>query len=85
MENNGQLQVSKSTTRKPMAKTYVKVYARMADGSEQFHKDGYTDLRGRFDYVSQSNSTLDGIQIFSILILSEDCGAVIRQAKPPLE
>ena len=57
----------------------------MMDGSVRFHKDGYTDLRGRFDYVSQSNRTIDGIQKFSILVLSEAQGAVIRQASPPKE
>jgi len=50
-----------------------------------FHKDGYTDLRGRFDYVSQSNRSLDGITDYSILIISDENGAVIREAKPPME
>ena len=30
----------------------MKVYAELEDGPIRFHKDGYTDLRGRFDYVS---------------------------------
>lgn len=85
LEKYGQVHVTDETSGKPIAKTYVKVYARMTDGSVRFHKDGYTDLRGRFDYVSQSNRTLDGIQKFSILVLSEDQGAVIRQANPPKE
>jgi len=34
------------------AKAYVEVYARLASGTVRFFKDGYTDLRGRFDYVS---------------------------------
>ena len=93
-ENYGQVQVSaagkkagrkKAASSSPLSKVYVKVYARMADGSVRFHKDGYTDLRGRFDYASQSNRSADGIQKFSILILSEDNGAVIRQANPPVE
>ena len=29
----------------------MKVYAQMQDGGVQFYKDGYTDLRGRFDYA----------------------------------
>ncbi len=85
LEKYGQVHVTDEDSGKPIAKTYVKVYARMMDGSDRFHKDGYTDLRGRFDYVSQSNRTIDGIQKFSILILSEDQGAVIRQADPPKE
>ena len=35
-----------------MSKDYVKVYGRAQDGSVKFFKDGYTDLRGKFDYVS---------------------------------
>jgi hypothetical protein len=85
LEKYGQAHVTHEETGKPTPKTYVKVYARMSDGSVRFHKDGYTDLRGRFDYVSQSNRTIDGIQKFSILVLSDQNGAVIRQSDPPKE
>lgn len=85
VEKFGQLKVNEASTGKPIAKTYVKVYAKSADGKVVFHKDGYTDLRGRFDYVSQSNASLDGIVKFSILMMSENQGAVIRQARPPVE
>ena len=30
----------------------MKVYARLKSGTVRFFKDGYTDLRGRFDYAS---------------------------------
>ena len=30
----------------------MKVYARLNNGTVRFYKDGYTDLRGRFDYAS---------------------------------
>lgn len=85
VEKFGQLKVSEASTGKPIAKTYVKVYAKSANGKVVFHKDGYTDLRGRFDYVSQSNASLDGIVKFSILMMSENQGSVIRQARPPIE
>lgn len=85
VENYGQLQVSNKSDKQTLSKTYVKVYARMNDGTVSFHKDGYTDLRGRFDYFSQSNNPSDGIQKLSVLILSEQHGAAIRQVKPPKE
>ncbi|MFK7766123.1 MAG: hypothetical protein AB8B55_02690 [Mariniblastus sp.] len=85
MEKFGQVQVTEEDSNKAISKTYVKVYARMLDGSVRFHKDGYTDLRGRFDYVSQSNRSIDGIEKFSILVLSDENGAVIKQADPPKE
>jgi hypothetical protein len=51
-ENYGRLETRDSTTDKPLPKAYVKVYARLHDGTVRFFKDGYTDLRGRFDYAS---------------------------------
>ena len=83
VENYGQLQVTHSETRAPLAKVYVKVYARMRDGEVAFFKDGYTDLRGRFDYTSLSTNELDNVARFSILVLSEEHGGVVREAAPP--
>ena len=85
IEDYGQLKVTDRSTGKPLAKTYVKVYARAQNGTIRFHKDGYTDLRGRFDYVSQSNNPLDDVQRYAILVLSPDHGAVVRQTAPPAE
>ncbi|MDD4888461.1 MAG: hypothetical protein PHU85_00895, partial [Phycisphaerae bacterium] len=82
-ENYGQLQVRHGKTDKPMAKVYVKVYARQNNGQVQFYKDGYTDLRGRFDYASLNTNELERVEKFSILVLSESDGAVIREAAPP--
>ena len=84
IETYGQLHVTQESTGDPIAKAYVKVYSR-SGGEIKFHKDGYTDLRGRFDYVSQSNNRLDGIEKYSILVMHPDNGAVIKQAAPPAE
>ncbi|MEM9942270.1 MAG: hypothetical protein AAF939_11950, partial [Planctomycetota bacterium] len=84
-ERFGQVKVAESKSGKAISKAYIKVYARLNDGTVRFHKDGYTDLRGKFDYVSQSNEPLDGVDRFAILIMSENQGAVIRQASRPLE
>jgi hypothetical protein len=51
-ENYGRLETHDSATDKPLPKAYVKVYAKLNDGTLRFFKDGYTDLRGRFDYAS---------------------------------
>ncbi len=50
----------------------------MRGGDVRFYKDGYTDLRGRFDYVSSNTTELDDAEKFAILILEEEYGAVIR-------
>ncbi|MEK6262775.1 MAG: hypothetical protein AABP62_29610 [Planctomycetota bacterium] len=83
IENYGQVKVTHQTTAKPVAKAYVKVYAQMADGQVKFYKDGYTDLRGRFDYASLNTNDLDVATKFSVLIMSDDHGALVREAAPP--
>jgi hypothetical protein len=82
-ENYAQVKVSNRADGKPLPKTYVKVYAQMHDGQVKFYKDGYTDLRGRFDYGSVSTNELDNVKKFSLLVMSEDKGALIREASPP--
>jgi hypothetical protein len=51
-ENYGRLETRDSGNDKPVARAYVKVYAKLKNGTVRFYKDGYTDLRGRFDYAS---------------------------------
>ncbi|MDT8389727.1 MAG: hypothetical protein RRC34_04360 [Lentisphaeria bacterium] len=80
---HGQLAVARQGAGKPLPGVYVKVYARMKNGQIQFFKDGYTDLRGRFDYASLSTNEIDDVERFSILILSDEFGAVVREAAPP--
>ena len=55
-ENYGRLEVHDDVQNKPVGKAYVKVYARLHNGTVRFFKDGYTDLRGRFDYASLNSS-----------------------------
>jgi hypothetical protein len=83
VENYGQLRVTDAQSGKSLPTVYVKVYARMKDGNVRFFKDGYTDLRGRFDYTSLSTNELDAVEKFSLLILSDQQGAVVREAQPP--
>ena len=54
-----------------------------ADGEVRFHKDGYTDLRGRFDYASVSDDPNAGAERYAVLVLDEQLGAVIRDVAPP--
>jgi len=51
-ENYGRLETRDSSNNRAVSKAYVKVYARLKNGTVRFFKDGYTDLRGRFDYAS---------------------------------
>jgi len=83
VEPYGQLRVAQRSTRQPLPRAYVKAYARSQDGSVKFYKDGYTDLRGRFDYSSLSTNDLDDVDRFALLVLSDEHGAVIQEAAPP--
>ena len=83
IENYGQLKVTHAQTNKPIAKAYVKVYAQRPDGSSRFYKDGYTDLRGRFDYSSLNTNDLDAVTKFSVLVMSDEHGAIVKEANPP--
>jgi hypothetical protein len=79
----GQLNLRHAVTAKPISRAYVKVYARMNDGQVKFFKDGYTDFRGRFDYVSLNTGDLENVQRFALLIMSEENGATIKEIEPP--
>lgn len=83
VENYGHVQVAHADSRKPLSTVYVKVYARLKDGRVKFYKDGYTDQRGRFDYTSLNTNELDFVDQFSLLVLSERDGAIVREARPP--
>lgn len=79
-EQHGYLVVSKDAG--PLHAIYVKVFSKQG-GAHRFFKDGYTDLRGRFDYASLSGDSARDVQQFSILVTSKDFGGLVREAAPP--
>ena len=79
----GQIRVLRASTQAPLAAAYVKVYARQRGGTVAFYKDGYTDLRGRFDYATLSTDDLDRVERFALLVVSGDAGATVLEASPP--
>jgi hypothetical protein len=79
----GQLRVQRAADARPLPATYVKVYARQRGGAVAFYKDGYTDLRGWFDYASLSSDGLDAVERFAILVCSDQAGAAILEVAPP--
>jgi hypothetical protein len=83
VERYGQVQVTSKADGKPLAKVYVKVFAKMNSGETLFYRDGYSDLRGRFDYASSSTLDVAGVQEFALLVISEELGARVLTAAPP--
>jgi 5-hydroxyisourate hydrolase-like protein (transthyretin family) len=83
IESYGQLVVTQAETGKPVPGAYVKVYARVSGGAVNFIKDGYTDLRGRFDYVSLNTDEANQAERLAVLVMSDAFGAVVRETQPP--
>ena len=83
IENYGHLKVAHQGTGKPLKGVYVKIYARLNSGQHRFYKDGYTDLRGRFDFTSLNTNLIDQVNRFSMLVLSDEHGAIVREAAKP--
>ena len=76
-----QLRVRRADGR-PLAGAYVKVYAKDVSGREtKFHKDGYTDLRGAFDYAGVSTDTSFRPAEYAILVLREGGGSATLTVK----
>ncbi len=63
-----------SNTR-PLPATYIKVYAETRDGEIRFHKDGYTDPRGSFDYLSHTGFDVATVRRVAILAIHPEKGA----------
>jgi hypothetical protein len=79
----GQLQVFGCEQGTPLPATYVKVYATV-NGSVVFWKDGYTDLRGRFDWRSIGSDQAGTATQFAILLVSDTHGATTRVVSSPM-
>merc|ERR1712242_390713 len=79
-EDRGDLFVG-DLSKAPQVRAYVKVYlATERNPVGFFLKDGYTDLRGRFDYLSSNtNASRDGTKV-AVLVVSESCGANVYYA-----
>ncbi|KAI9022433.1 hypothetical protein DFJ74DRAFT_706424 [Hyaloraphidium curvatum] len=86
LDKSGMVQVAAPSPSglKPLASAYVKVYARLTDKSVAFYKDGHTDLLGRFDYASLSNtSLLKRCERFAIFVSHDELGSTVREGGVP--
>ncbi len=68
----------------PLPMSYVKVYGKKGSSPATFFKDGYTDLRGRFNYAELSGSTdAASITKFAIFVICDSHGSLIKEARNP--
>ena len=82
-ENFGELKVTDQDD-KPIAKVYVKAFSKENNGTIKFFKDGYTDIRGKFEYAQINSKKLSSVEKFAILVMSDDHGSITREAKAPV-
>jgi len=83
LEQYGELKVTNKQTSKPLPKVYVKVFTRKVGNIGTFFRDGYTDVRGKFEFAKSSTGALDGVKKFAILVMSEKHGSMVKEALPP--
>ena len=72
------IQVFDADSHLPLPRTYVKVYIEDRNGDPVFHKDGYTDLRGKFDYLSHTGSEAGEIRRIAILTSHPEKGSRVE-------
>lgn len=82
-ENNYTEELVKIRKHKYIPKVYVKCFAKYKDNTVSFYKDGYTDLRGRFNYISTNTNQIKNVVLFSILIIDDIKGSIIKEVEPP--
>src|SRR5690606_17741828 len=81
-ENLGEIKVTNESMQS-LPKVYVKCFARMNDKSVKFYKDGYTDMRGKFNFISLNTDQIKSIERFSIFIMHDEYGSIIKECNPP--
>ena len=59
------------------------MFCKNNSGSENFYRDGFTDIRGKFDYANASGKSLNDIEKFAILVCDDKYGATIKEANIP--
>ena len=68
---------------KPLIKSYVKIYTKINDDNILFYKDVYTDLNGKFNYLSLNIDLLKQTKKFDIYVPETNHGDIIKESFPP--
>jgi len=84
-EDEGELRVIHKKSKEPIESAYCKVYGMsLLSRKSEFFKDGYSDIRGRFNYRELSTDQLRQVSRLSILVQTESLGSVIKECDMPL-
>lgn len=82
LDKNGLVKVA-DPSNSAKSTVYIKVFSVSYSGDVSFYKDGYTDVKGVFDYASLNYDKISEIEKFSILVSDEELGSVVFEVKPP--
>ena len=82
-EQFGELKVHLRESMVPMPRVYVKVYSEDNSGVQSFYRDGFTDIRGKFEYANSSGKSVDDIAKFSVLVSDVKHGQIIQEVGKP--
>ena len=74
---------SDTATLAPSRNAYVKVYIKLKSGIIEFYKDGHTDRRGKFDYVSLNTGQMKHAADIALLVCGADGDCNVTRASPP--
>lgn len=83
-ERQGVIKVTDDQKR-PISRVYMKCFVQMKNNSEQFYRDGYTDMNGKFEYMASNRSDMQDIKKLALLIISEKYGQLVIEVDPPKE
>lgn len=80
--DQGRLKITDKKTSKALSRVYVKVFAKTTGGSNQFFRDGYSDIVGGFNYFDVKTG-VSGVQQFGLFISDGEKGCVIMNVDAP--
>lgn len=67
-----------------MSRVYVKVfYKEKGTGQEKFWRDGFTDIRGRFEYGNASGKDINNVDKFAVFLDDPKLGSMIKEVNTP--
>jgi hypothetical protein len=72
-EEEGNLKVT-DLEGKILSKVYIKCFTLDQYNATKFHKDGYTDIRGKFNYLDVNSASNSSYKYVSIFIMSDTHG-----------
>lgn len=80
---SGYIKVTSSTTQKSLPQTYIKCFVKMKDGKVNFFKDGFTDMRGCFEYCNFEGVDTSNMSRFSVYVDNENLGSLVQEIEIP--